>query len=161
MEELIDDLLTLARQGEPIEETEPVSLSNIATQSWRMVDTGESELVVDRDRTFLADPDRLQQLFENLFRNALDHGGSNLTVTVGRLDDDAGFFVADDGDGIPTDERENVFESGYTTEQDGTGFGLAIVSEIVDAHQWAITVTEGENGGARFEIRGVEAPAEN
>jgi signal transduction histidine kinase len=161
MEELIDDLLTLARQGEPIEETEPVSLSNIATQSWRMVDTGESKLVVDRDRTFLADPDRLQQLFENLFRNALDHGGSNLTVTVGRLDDDAGFFVADDGDGIPTDERENVFESGYTTEQDGTGFGLAIVSEIVDAHQWAITVTEGENGGARFEIRGVEAPAEN
>jgi signal transduction histidine kinase len=160
MEVLIDDLLTLARQGQPIEETEPVSLSTIATQAWRMVDTTESELVVDGDRTFLVDSDRLQQLFENLFRNTIEHGGPNLTVQVGRLDDGS-FFVADDGVGIPEDERESVFESGFTTSEDGTGFGLCIVHEIVDAHGWNVSITESENGGARFEIRGVETPGDD
>jgi len=160
MEVLIDDLLTLARQGQPIEETEPVSLSTIATQAWRMVDTTESELVVDGDRTFLVDSDRLQQLFENLFRNTIEHGGPDLTVQVGRLDDGS-FFVADDGVGIPEDERESVFESGFTTSEDGTGFGLSIVHEIADAHGWNVSITESENGGARFEIRGVETPGDD
>jgi signal transduction histidine kinase len=50
-----------------------------------------------------------------------------------------------------------VFESGYTTNREGTGFGLNIVSEIVAAHGWEIAVTDGEDGGARFEITGVDA----
>jgi signal transduction histidine kinase len=49
-----------------------------------------------------------------------------------------------------------VFEQGYSTADDGTGFGLSIVREIVEAHGWEITVTEGANGGARFEIAGVD-----
>jgi signal transduction histidine kinase len=50
-----------------------------------------------------------------------------------------------------------VFESGYSTAANGTGFGLSIVSEIADAHEWDVAVTESEAGGARFEITGVEA----
>jgi signal transduction histidine kinase len=65
--------------------------------------------------------------------------------------------VADDGPGIPADEYEDVLASGYTTSTDGTGFGLAIVREIADAHDWEIAVTESGTGGARFEIIGVEA----
>lgn len=65
------------------------------------------------------------------------------------------FYVEDNGQGIPPDEREAVFESGYSTADDGTGFGLSIVSEIVEAHGWALRLTDGERGGARFEITGV------
>ncbi|MFB6078318.1 MAG: sensor histidine kinase, partial [Halarchaeum sp.] len=104
----------------------------------------------------LADPSRLGQLFENLFRNAVEHGGDDVTVTVGDLDD--GFYVEDDGPGIPADEREVVFEPGYSNEADGTGLGLAIVEQTAAGHDWTLTVSESSAGGARFEITGVESP---
>ena len=92
-------------------------------------------------------------MVENLVRNAVEHGGDTVTVTVGDLP--GGFYVEDDGPGIPEDERRDVFESGYTTSSGGTGFGLAIVSEIADAHGWSVRVTEGSEGGARVEFTGV------
>jgi signal transduction histidine kinase len=79
-----------------------------------------------------------------------------VTVTVGELADCDGFYVADDGPGIPADERETVFESGYSTAADGTGFGLSIVEEIASAHGWAVRVTDSAEGGARFEVAGVD-----
>lgn len=116
-----------------------------------MVETAEAELVVETDRDLVADPDRLQRLFENLFRNSIEHGGEDVTVTVGALDVGDGFFVEDDGDAIPPAEREKVFESGYSTAEDGTGFGLSIVEQIVAAHEWAIDLADVEVG-TRFEI---------
>ena len=65
---------------------------------------------------------------------------------------DGGFAVADDGPGIPADDRDRVFESGYTTG-DGTGLGLAIVKTIAEAHGWTVSVTESDAGGARFVVR--------
>jgi signal transduction histidine kinase len=76
-----------------------------------------------------------------------------VTVRVGRLDDREGFYVADDGPGIPPAERGSVFEQGYTSQEEGTGLGLAIVERIADAHGWAVAVTESDAGGSRFEIR--------
>jgi signal transduction histidine kinase len=84
----------------------------------------------------------------------VEHGRADVTVTVGRLDD--GFYIEDDGPGIPSDERDTVFEAGYSRSTDGTGFGLSIVERIVDAHGWHVRVTDGADGGARFEITGVE-----
>jgi signal transduction histidine kinase len=120
-----------------------------------MVENENAALVVDDTFDFAADPDRLQQLFENLFRNAVEHAGDDVTIRVGALDGD-GFYIEDDGPGIPEDKREKVFDSGFTTNRDGTGFGLAIVMEIVEAHGWQISVTEGDTGGARFEVTNVE-----
>jgi signal transduction histidine kinase len=156
MEELTDELLTLAREGQPIDETDPVSLSAVAEQCWQMVDTQSATLTVEDDLAFLADAARLQQLLENLFRNAIEHAGTDVTIHVGTLPDRRGFYVEDDGPGIPAREHEEVFESGYSTTDHGTGFGLAIVKEIVDAHGWSIDVTDGRHGGARFEITGVD-----
>ena len=82
-----------------------------------------------------------------------------MTVSVGVLPDRPGFYVADDGPGIPESDCESVFDPGYTTREEGTGFGLAIVAETVAAHGWKIQVTESETGGARFEILGVETVA--
>jgi signal transduction histidine kinase len=109
----------------------------------------------------MADGDRLQQLFENLFRNAIEHCPERVRVGVGTLTDRDGFYVQDDGPGIPADERSAVFESGYTTNEHGTGFGLAIVDDVVAAHGWEIQVTESSAGGARFEITDVEVESED
>jgi signal transduction histidine kinase len=77
-----------------------------------------------------------------------------LTVRVGDLGD--GFYVADDGTGLPAGERGRLFEAGYSTADDRAGFGLAIVERIVDAHGWDVDVTDADGGGARFEITGVD-----
>ncbi|MFC7202149.1 nitrogen regulation protein NR(II) [Haloferax namakaokahaiae] len=166
METLIDDLLLLAREGTTAMETQTVELADRATTAWSNLNSGGATLDVGVDSAIHADPRRLDQLFENLFRNALEHGrteqavsdGGNgddsVTVTVGTTDD--GFYVGDDGPGVPFDQREQVFEPGHSTSANGTGFGLSIVSEIVSNHGWEIHLTESDGGGARFEITGVE-----
>jgi PAS domain S-box-containing protein len=153
MDTLIEELLALAREGEAVTEVEPVDLAGIAEGCWTNVETADGSLVVETDRTIRADPSRLKQLFENLVHNAVEHGGDDATVRVGDLE--GGFYVEDDGPGIPEADREAVFEAGHTTSAEGTGFGLSIVAEIVEAHDWGIRITEGSEGGARFEITGV------
>jgi len=154
MDALIEDILTLAREGDRVSEMEEVGLREVCEGCWQHVETAEATLEITTDKTIRADRSRLQQLIENLVHNAVEHGGDDVTVTVGDLGD--GFYVADDGPGIPADERESVFDAGYSTADDGTGFGLSIVKQIVDAHGWNITITESEAGGARFEITGTE-----
>ncbi|NHN47439.1 PAS domain-containing protein [Halostella sp. JP-L12] len=165
MEAIIDDVLALAREGEDVTDPAPVDLGSAAEAAWGNVDTGDASLRVADAATVDADRDRLVRLLENLFRNSVEHGtrgcdgeGSAVGVEVGAIGDNgaaAGFYVADDGRGIPPDERGQVFDSGYTTDEGGTGFGLAIVEQIADAHGWRAEVTDSEAGGARFEFRGV------
>jgi len=151
---LIEDLLKLAREGETVGEREPVDLADVAEHSWQTAETGSATLETHATRTLRADRSRLQELFENLYRNAIEHGGDDVRVSVGVMGDD--FYVADTGPGIPKSDREEVFEAGYSTNEDGTGFGLRIVEQIADAHGWEVAVTESEEGGARFEITGVD-----
>jgi PAS domain S-box-containing protein len=155
METLIEDLLTLAREGEDISEIEPVDLERVSNLSWGHVSAPAASLDVGDLGEVMADENRLQQLLENLYRNAIDHGSEDVSLRVEAIE--GGFAVEDDGPGIPPEERDRVFETGYTGG-DGTGFGLAIVERVVDAHGWDVTVTEGRDGGARFEITGVERP---
>jgi len=155
---LIDDLLTLAWEGNRVDDIEAVDLGTLTEKCWGAVATGEATVSIEIDRAIRADQSQLQQLLENLYRNAIEHGGDDVTVTVGTIPN--GFYIEDDGPGIPTDERDAVFEAGYSTTEDGTGFGLNIVEEIVDAHGWDIRVTEAPDGGARFEIASVEYSAE-
>lgn len=185
MDELIEDLLALAREGQAVGETIPVELAGVAERAARTVEIADDSITIDVDRTVVADRSRLQQLFENLLRNSLEHAtpvdgtdnnpvdntregdqdaqsaavtstdGECLRITVGDLVD--GFYIEDNGPGIPTADRERIFETGYTTNTDGTGFGLPIVEQIVEAHGWEIQVVDGTDGGARFEISGVES----
>lgn len=157
MESLIDDLLQLALAGQQVGETEVINPSVFSGSWWNNIDTRDATLQVDIERKIRADPGRLQQLFENIVRNAIEHGGTGVTVTMGELAD--GFYIEDDGRGIPPDERDAVLEAGYSTADQGTGFGLRIVKQVVDAHGWDLDVTEGSQGGAKFEITGVEFAA--
>ncbi|WP_367177004.1 PAS domain S-box protein [Haloarcula rubripromontorii] len=169
MRTLIDDLLAAARDEQSAVDAGVVALADTAEQCWHNVETGDAALTVETDTVIRADGSRLEQLLENLFSNSVEHGSTSsrpgpddsvehgdddVTVTIGGLDD--GFYVEDDGEGIDEENRSRVFETGYSTSDDGTGFGLWIVAEIADAHDWTVTIDEGSEGGARFEITGVD-----
>jgi len=165
METIIEDVLALAREGEEIDEFESVDLATVAHEAWEHVDTKDASFECTVEATVAADSTRLSRIFENLLRNALDHGPDDATLSVGaveRTSDDVatgtnyGFYVADDGPGIPEDQRDEVLEAGHTTADDGTGLGLSIVQSIVEAHGWEIAVAESEDGGARFDITNVQ-----
>ena len=155
METIIDDVLTLARGSERIDAAAEVDLESIATDAWTTVDHGDATLEVIDTLTFDADRERLRRVFENLFRNAIEHGGADVTVEVGPVESGEGFYLADDGPGIPPEIVDDAFEYGATTADDGTGFGLAIVEAIVTAHGWTIDVDESADG-ARFVIAGID-----
>ena len=157
MDDIIDATLTLAREGQVVDETEPVELA-AAAERWAdpLSEEGLTLRVEPDSLRIDADRDRLRRVMENLLSNAVDHGGEDVTVVIDRLEEADGFYVADDGPGIPEDMTEDIFEPGQSLSPDGTGFGLAIVEEIVDAHGWEIEATESDSGGARFEISGVE-----
>jgi len=155
IEELVSDTLTLARQGQVVSDTEPIQLLNIVGTCWRSVSTAEATIEIEDEITIMGDQSRLQHVFENLFRNAIEHGGSDITVRVGQFDDTE-IYVENSGPPIPEDLRESVFEPGHTSAQGGTGFGLTIVKRIVEAHGWEVSITEGSDGGARFVFTGVE-----
>ncbi|MFW5950170.1 MAG: sensor histidine kinase [archaeon] len=157
---MIDELLTLARTDAEIDETdmESVSLESAVAEAWETAETGGATLDTDIPPEWTVDaaPTLVQHIFENLFRNAADHNESPVTVIVGTIDGD-GFYVEDDGVGIPEAKRDEVLDYGYTTDHQGTGFGLSIVQGLVEAHDWTIHIMESAEGGARFEVTGVNS----
>ena len=163
MDDMIEDILNFARTGGTVEETEPVSLPALAREAWENVETGASSLEVpDTGATVEADPNRLLHVFENCYRNAVEHNDDPVAIRVGIDTDDAervtGFAIEDDGTGIPPERRDEVLDHGVTTREEGTGFGLSIVSAIVAAHSWQVSVEESKEGGARiaFSVQGGE-----
>ncbi|WP_435197286.1 sensor histidine kinase [Natronomonas sp. EA1] len=149
----VEEILTLTREGQRVGDFRAVSLTPLVRRAWERSPTAEATLVLPEELPRVAgDGDRLQQLLENLFRNAVEHARDDVTVTVRPLPD--GFAVEDDGPGIPVGERELVVERGYTAG--GTGLGLTIVNNIIEAHGGYLVVDESPNGGARFELRGLD-----
>jgi signal transduction histidine kinase len=143
-----------------------VSLATVVETCWADLDTGAATLRIETDRTLLAESRRFERLLTNLLGNIVKHGSTNppsrdpsgddgpgARVTVGDLDD--GFYVAVDGPGVESTNRERIFELGYA-DGDGPGFGLSIVEEFAVAHGWTVGVTTSEAGGARFDVVGVD-----
>ncbi len=151
LDAIVGDLLTLARTDDP--DTEPVPLAETARRAWRHVDTASASLAVEvpEDTVVVADSGRLDRLFENLVRNAVEHGGDDVTVTVEA--GDGWFAVGDDGPGLPPALHDTAFEEG-NSGGGGTGIGLAIVRSVAEAHGWTVEVDPAADG-ARFVVRGV------
>lgn len=157
MEALIEDILALAHNDTQTATMTTVELRTAVQSAWETTETKAATLTVDFDEYRLrADDSRLRQLLGNLFRNAVEHGSESVDVRVCLLPDAAGFAVEDNGEGIPVEDHETIFEPGYTTDQSGTGFGLRIVDEVATTHDWDIHVTESRDGGARFAFIGAE-----
>lgn len=156
---IIDDALLLAQGSEAVS-TDRIPLETVARAAWSHVETRDATLDVLGDATVVADESLLTQLFENLFRNSVEHDeGAGITVDV----TSDGFTVADDGPGIPVEDRDRVFEAGFSTHTgaDNTGMGLVIVQRIADVHGWTVHLPadrqpiSGGRTGVRFEFRGV------
>ena len=220
MESLISDLRELGRYGQTVRGPVAVDLADVAREAWTNIETAEATLEVAGDLGSVhAEEGRLLQLFENLYRNAVEHAGPDATVRVGPLEvadgggEDArsvetdgvesggeessggelggwesggwepggaesgggesggaesgggesdgaesggavggGFYVEDDGPGIPAAHGEEVFEFGFSTSETGSGLGLAIVEAVADAHGWDLRLTDADPQGARFEF---------
>jgi len=168
MEAIIEDTLTLARQGQTVDEAEIelVEIEEVVEHCEKIVDIGDSEIRVIDSFSPQADRNRFYQLFENLVRNAVEHSEGPVTIRVGQLnemftstrvesDGTFGFYIEDDGPGVPENIRDDVFEPGETTNPEGTGFGLPIVKRIAEAHGWEVELTDSFDGGARFEFTNV------
>lgn len=156
IDQMIDDLLMLAQQGDLIDDREPVSLPAVIERCLTSVDTADTTVEVTTDQTVSADTNRLVQLFENLFRNAVEHGGTDVIITVGECADGTGFYVEDNGPGFQAVNAAEVFEKGISTTPGGSGLGLAIVRRIAHAHGWEVAATDGTDGGARFVFTGLD-----
>jgi PAS domain S-box-containing protein len=152
MDQIIDDVLELANSQDAIHSEDSVTLESLATDCWQQVDQHEATLSVTGGFSFDCDRSKMANVFENLYRNAIEHGGDSVSVEVGPLPDESGFYIQDDGPGIPDGKEQQIFEQGYTGGG-GTGLGLAIVETIVSGHGWEISAQNGSTGGARFEIR--------
>ncbi|RQG96642.1 ATP-binding protein [Natrarchaeobius chitinivorans] len=173
MERMIEELLSLARQGDVVGDPSPVDLGVAAEEAWTHVQTANARLHVGDLPTVDGDRSRIEELLENCYRNAIEHGGTDVSVTVGPIDRESvgsdasplgesggvpsdeivGFVVEDDGPGFPAGHVDEVLEYGFTTDDDGTGFGLAIVDEIAAAHGWSVVTANGSTGGARLEFQ--------
>ena len=98
--------------------------------------------------------DPLRRAFANLLRNAAEAMGGRGAIDVSVTAEGAGLLVtiADHGPGIPDELRQRVFEPYFTTKQDGTGLGLALVRQTIEAHHGTITLADTPGGGATFSV---------
>ncbi|KAB1186870.1 MULTISPECIES: PAS domain S-box protein [Haloferax] len=157
--EVVEDVLSMACDERAAMDLSEVALADSAAAAWEMCvsDTDTVRLELDELPVVEADKSRMKRFFENLFRNAIQHATTDddaeLVIRVGTLPSRRGFFVEDDGRGIPRSMRDTIFETGVSTKEDGAhGFGLGIVRQIVHTHGWLVRIGESDAGGARFEV---------
>jgi hypothetical protein len=104
--------------------------------------------------SFQADPLEIEQIFTNLFINAIHEMPSEGTLTV-QLDSDEGRImirVSDSGKGIPAENIPNIFDPFFTTKSRGIGMGLAVVLRIVKTYCGRIEVEKSDAMGTTFLI---------
>ena len=184
MEDMIDVLLVMTRGGDPAIDPELVSLGEAASEAWADIDANRSRLEVETNGMVEVEPYHLQHMLQDLLRNAVEHGSTSsrpsaddavehgstgrcsdddnvvesddygVTVRVGTTED--GFYVADDGDGIPEADRERIFEAGYSSDDTGIGLGLTFIAQLAEIYGWKYDLAESDDGGARFEFLNVD-----
>lgn len=165
LEAIIDDMRTATKEGTLAADKQTLDIADVAATAWSHVETERATLEQPPPILVTGDEKRLLRLFENVFANAVTHGperddrasegesDAHMTgVTVRVVPTSDGFAVEDDGRGIDPEDRERVFEPGASRATGGTGFGLYIVRTIAEAHGWTVRVTEGDDGGARFQF---------
>ena len=145
------DLVALTRAERKDLSREPIALADVAHLAWHTIDAPHLTLEVVDSITVDGDQEKLLRLFENLFRNVDEHAPRASRVQIGTVEN--GFYVEDDGDGVPANERDAVLEHGYTSKSAGSGLGLTVVQAIAEAHGWEVRLTDARSDGARFEFK--------
>ena len=154
---IVGDLLEFARGREP--RLQPVHLAELIGHVYKKLTVDSARvrftLAVDPpDVVFMADPEQMEQVFINLFTNAIEAmpAGGDLAALVRTSGDAVTITVSDSGKGVPKESLDKVFEPFFTTKDKGTGLGLAIVFNIIKKHYGEINVTSIEGKGTVFTI---------
>jgi light-regulated signal transduction histidine kinase (bacteriophytochrome) len=165
MQAMIDGLLQFSRvqtKADPFAETDASTVVDETIQDLELkIDEADATVTQGNLPTVTADRNQLGQVFQNLVKNAIDHGGDGPTVdiTATERDDATAFAVSDDGPGIPDHQRGDIFEISNTgTESEGTGIGLAVCREIVDRHGGDIWVESIDGEGTTFHFTIPDSP---
>ncbi len=158
---LIDDLLALARiDAAPQHRHEPVDLDHLVYDEAQLLRERTNLIVDTRDITACqinGDASLLARAVRNLLDNAARHAATRITIEVGATAQIAEIAVADDGPGIPVNERSRVLErftrldDARTRDTGGVGLGLAIVNDVIRIHGGRLTITDNAPG-ARFTV---------
>ena len=163
MHGLVEDLLLLARADEHVPLSRvPVDFDDLAfEEGHRLRDTTSRR--VDTSGVTAArvrgDADALRRVLRNLGENAARHASSRVGVALVDLDDIVVLTIDDDGPGIPETERERVLQrfvrldEARSRDDGGSGLGLSIVDEVVQAHGGSVSISQSPLGGARIEVR--------
>jgi len=150
IENILEDVLYITKSNTDELNKQNITLKSIANECWKNLNVKNSELKINTDKIISQNKKLSSRLFENLFKNSIEHGGDNVRITIGGTKN--GFYVEDNGTGIPKNKRGKIFNQNYSTSETGEGLGLSIVEHVCDAHGWTISITESKTGGARFEI---------
>ncbi|MCU1350086.1 MAG: sensor histidine kinase [Acidobacteria bacterium] len=168
IERLVQDLSELNRieSGELVLERRPVELRALVGELVddlrdRLAGSPMTVSVHGSESTAFVDPLRAQQIFSNLLDNACKHGGNRgeIVVEVSADQRDAIVRVSDQGEGIPPNEIDRIFNRFYRVDKSrsqavpGVGLGLAIAKHLVLLHGGSIRAYNREGGGATFEVR--------
>jgi signal transduction histidine kinase len=160
MTRLVDRMLTLARADSGLKlDLAPLELGPVVLEVCRQARSVHPDREVVSSATgatVAADEDAIRQLIWILLDNALRHSRSRVSATLATEGDWARLTVADDGPGIPIDEREHVFKRFYRSDRartgHGAGLGLSIARWIVEQHRGRILAGQGQDGGAEMYV---------
>lgn len=149
----LENLLLLAKKGKILGELEEIDLNQLIEETLRkiLVDSAEIEYKIKALPVITADRLKIKQVFENIFRNIIDHAGAS-TIDIFSTEDDQfqNIKIKDDGKGIPVKRQEEIIDSLVT--QKYSSFGLTIIIKILQAHGASLTIKSGKNLGTEFTI---------
>jgi len=158
LEEILNGLLAYTQSGSgalsqvPIHEAAARALSVIAPEA--AASGVDIECYMDDSLVIGGTPNRLEQLFLNLFSNALQAmpGGGTLKVAGQRAESAIEVLVTDTGHGIAAEDMERIFEPFFTTKIRGTGLGLALCKKILEEHRGSIVAESIPGKGTTFRV---------
>jgi PAS domain S-box-containing protein len=158
-ERLVDDVREFARNATAIGTRARLDLESAIDDAIGESRLEADALVVDAPATLRADPERFVHLLETAFDSAAARADGDVMIQIGLVGFEnggsRGFFVLDDAAEIPPNAHERVLDPTADDDTAVDGLGLALVRAIAEAHDWKCTVTNGQNGGTRIEIRDI------
>lgn len=157
---LVDELLDSTREVRLVKKN--INLVNVLNDSLRLVTVNASDKDVAVKPEYItgeipvnADPDKLEQVLLNLLKNGIEacQNGGRVDLSVAVEGMFAVVKVVDNGSGIAEDVMESIFDVFYTTKKNGTGMGLSISRNIIEAHDGELTAFNNEMDGASFVMK--------
>ena len=157
---IITDFLNYARPKNP--NRSPCRIDAVITKNIHFLEHQIKEngytiktLFDDPVPVILADGDMLYQAFLNLLINGMQAmpGGGVITVTIESGEGSLWLYIEDEGDGLPVSVMEKIWDPFFTTKEKGTGLGLGIVKNIIEAHDGMIRIDNRNGKGARVSVK--------